>query len=159
MKTAKFMSMILSVVFVLGFNMTVLAQETKQEVKQDTKKEAEKAKISNISKEITGEVSAVNKNGIAIIYNRDLGKGSEDEIFVPLDNTVKLVHKQSIADINVGDVVSVLYEEVSENTKEGVVNKFAGKIVTFVKPAVKKPAPVEPPTVSDEENIPLTTTK
>lgn len=109
----------------------------------------EKPKTTSIFKEMEGQVSAVNKNGIAIVYNRNLAEGLEEEMFVPLDNSIRLVHKKKIEEIGVGDIVSVQYEEITRQAKEGPVKILKGTTVTFLKPAPKKP---EALAVGSEEN-------
>ncbi|MDD5466036.1 MAG: hypothetical protein PHP73_06850 [Candidatus Omnitrophica bacterium] len=109
----------------------------------------EKPKAKTMIKTIEGQVSAVNKNGIAVVYSRDLAKGLEKEIFLPLDNSIRLVHKKRLEDISVGDTVSVQYEEVTRGeAKEGLVKTLKGITVTFLKPAPKKP---EVPVMESEE--------
>ncbi|MDD5477085.1 MAG: hypothetical protein PHG87_02595 [Candidatus Omnitrophica bacterium] len=112
----------------------------------------EKPKTTSIIKTIEGQVSAVNKNGVAIVYNRDLAKGAEQEMFVPLDSNIRLVHKKKLEEIGIGDTVSVIYEEVASETKEGPGKTFKGITVTFLKPAPKKPeVPVTEPKESGNE--------
>lgn len=108
-----------------------------------------KPKTTSIFREIEGQVSAVNKNGIAVVYNRNPAKGLEEEMFVPLDNSIRLVHKKNIEQISVGDIVSVQYEEISREAEDGPVKTLKGATVTFLKPAPKKP---ELPVVESQES-------
>jgi hypothetical protein len=140
MKTKKILSAGLLVLLCVGIFGMAFAQEVKEE------KGVKKA--TNV-KEIEGEVSAVNKNGIAVVYKRDLTKGTEYEIFLPLDDKVKIAHKRKIDEISVGDIVKVQYDEITEEAREGPRKTLKGVTVTFLKPAPKKP---ESPVVeSDEE--------
>ncbi|TBR20046.1 hypothetical protein EPO66_00335 [bacterium] len=92
------------------------------------------------TKVIEGEVSAITKDGVAVVYHRDTAKGTEDEVFIPLDNSVQLVHKRSISEIKTGDIVSIqYYEQIKEGKKNEPGNKFKGTVLTFLKPAAKKP--------------------
>ncbi len=92
------------------------------------------------TKVIEGEVSAITKDGVAVVYHRDTAKGTEDEVFIPLDSSIQLVHKRSISEIKVGDIVSIqYYEQIKEGKKNEPGNKFKGTVLTFLKPAVKKP--------------------
>jgi len=101
--------------------------------------EKEKAKKSLIQ-EVSGEVSAISKDFIAIVYKRDAQRGSEEEIGLPLAKDVRLEHKKSLDEINVGDIVSVQLEEYVDEDESGKkVNKRRAKIVSFIRAAAKAP--------------------
>lgn len=90
-------------------------------------------------KGINGEVSGINKDFISIVYHRDEVTGVEKEIMFPISKTVIVEHKQNISQINVGDLVDVEFEEVSEEGKDGVKIKLEVKVIRFVRSAQKKP--------------------
>jgi len=114
----------------------VFAQEKKDEVKTTSE-----------IKEVQGKVTAVGKDYIAVAYQTDLEKGVEYEIFLPVGNEVRLVHKRKISDIHLGDSVKVAYEEESkEYDPEKVDKNRKAKTITFLKPAEISPEPpVEAP--------------
>ena len=87
---------------------------------------------------ISGEVSAISKDFIAIVYGRNAAKGSEEEIALPIAKDVIIEHKKNLSEIGAGDTVDVEYEEISEETKEGTKSKRVAKVVSFVRAA---PAP------------------
>ena len=93
-------------------------------------------KIYRKTGQVSGIVTALNKNGIAVAYNRDLTKGTEEEVYAALDKNTKFEHKQRIEDINVGDTVTLQYEEVNDGDDEAnPKNERKAKTITFVRPA------------------------
>ena len=105
-------------------------------------KEEDKAVV--VLKEVQGEVSALTSNFISIIYERDKEKGIDYEIALPIDENMRLVHKRSLKQIQLGDIVRVKYkekrkecEEVGEDgtlkRKTKVIERKAA-VITFVRP-------------------------
>lgn len=142
------------VIMILALGLTSAGfAETINEVKKEAKGDKEEITDLSVMKEIEGEVSAVDKHGIAVVYSKDLEKGVESEIYIPLEKeNIKMVHKRNIEDIQVGDTVKVEYEIVTEETKEGQSSKFEARTVTFLRAAQKKPLPPEPPETEDESD-------
>lgn len=103
--------------------------------------QAEKAEIKtgNVMKGVSGEVSAIGKDYIAIVYNRDMKKGTEEEIMLSIAKDIKLEHKRSLSEIGAGDTVEVQFEEVTEQTNEGPRTKRIAKVIRFIRAAVKQP--------------------
>lgn len=127
--------------------------ETAYEAKKEAKGDKEEITDSNVMKEIEGEVSAVDKQGIAVVYSKDLEKGTESEIYIPLvKENIKMVHKRNIEEIQIGDTVRVEYEVLTEETKEGPISKFDARTIIFLRAAQKKPLPPEPPETADESD-------
>ncbi len=81
---------------------------------------------------VSGEVSAIDKNYISIVYDRDYDSGTEYEILIPFDSKTAVKHKTKIADIKKGDLVSVEYEKPVE-AKDG---KLKAKSVNFIQSGV-----------------------
>ena len=90
---------------------------------------------------ISGEVSAVSKDFIAVVYRSDKEKGSEEEIALPVAAEAVVEHKQSLSEIGIGDMVDVEYEEYTEETPEGPRSKRVAVAVRFLRAAVKQPEP------------------
>lgn len=102
-------------------------------------KKEEPTVVSSTTKNVNGEVSAVNNNFISVIYNRDLSKHSQDEICIPIGAGLAVEHKKDISQIAIGDTVDVKYEESVVKDKEGnKSSKRAAKVVTFLKAGEKK---------------------
>ncbi len=70
-----------------------------------TQEEKEKIKTTTAAKEVQGEISGIGKDCIAIVYERDLEKGIEYEMLLPIEKDIRLVHKQNLNQIKVGDIV------------------------------------------------------
>ena len=90
---------------------------------------------------ISGEVSAVSKDFIAVVYRSDEAKGSAEEIALPVAKDVVVEHKQSLSQIGAGDMVDVEYEEYTEETPEGPRSKRVAVAVRFLRAAPKQPEP------------------
>lgn len=107
-----------------------------------TQEQDEKGKIktTTLAKEVQGEIGAIGKDYITIIYERDAQKGIEYEMWLPIEkDKIKLVHKRSLEQLNIGDIVRVQYEEITEEYKEGPRLSRKAKVISFVKPAPQKP--------------------
>jgi preprotein translocase subunit YajC len=96
----------LVVVLVLGLAPLSFAQENKKE--EITKK--------TTAKEISGEVSGISSNFIAIVYGQN--SKTSFEMALIIDKDTKVEHKKSLKEIKPGDTVSVRYEENTETYKE-----------------------------------------
>ena len=104
-----------------------------------TPKKDEGTVVANVEKSIGGEVSAINKNYISVVYHRDLNKHSQDEIGIPIGAGVTVEHKKDISQIGMGDTVEVKYEESVIKDKEGnKSSKRVAKVVTFIRAKEKK---------------------
>lgn len=115
----------------------VFAQKPKSEVKP---------KITAAIKVVSGQVNSIYKMGISVVYNKDLEKGSEQEMFFRLDEKVQLRNKKTFNQINPGDTVSVEYDELIQENR-GVKNiQRVARVVTFL-----KPAPITPDSLKTEE--------
>jgi hypothetical protein len=92
-------------------------------------------------KEVQGEVSGIGYGSISIVYQRDIEKGTAEEILLPVDEVEQIIHKQNIKQINVGDTVSIQYDEITQETENGPNILRKAKVITFIKPAA--PLPME----------------
>lgn len=116
----------------------VLALATFSFAEQDKEVKKEKIETTSAVKEVQGEISAIAKDSISIIYQRDAEKGIEYEIVLPLEEkNVQLVHKNNLNQFKAGDLVEVQYEEITEEYKEGQKSKRSANIIRFVKSATK----------------------
>lgn len=92
-------------------------------------------KTERVIKGISGEVSAISKDFIAIVYRRDEAKGTEEEIALPIAKGVIIEHKKNLSEIAVGDTVNVEFEEVAEEAREGARLKRVAKVISFTRAA------------------------
>ncbi|MCD6228244.1 MAG: hypothetical protein J7K17_02050 [Candidatus Omnitrophica bacterium] len=132
MKRIHFKQFYLIEILVLILSMVIVVNCV--EAKED------EVKITREIKEIQGEISAIGKDYISIVYQREREKGVEYEIWLPLDkDNVRLIHKESLEELKVGDFIRVQYEEVTKEYKEKVRSFRKVKTISFIKPAVRKP--------------------
>lgn len=149
------MILILGIAF--GLTVPAFAAEDKSSTKSEKQKnsqddmrgsEEERTIIKTEAKEITGQVSAIDKNFIAVIYQT--GKNSENEMGIYIEGAPQLERVKDLTQIQAGDTVTVEYEKVSEKDKED--NEFARHMVKKII-FVKKAPPPPPETdvmMSDE---------
>ena len=124
---------ILAIVLIAGLTGTVLAQE-------GAEKGNGKVASSSVMKEVQGEITWIGKKDIAVVYNRDLAAGVEDEILLPIDKDIRLQHKQKLSELAVGDTIAIQYAEDTEDDGQGNIKvKRHARLISFVKPAIKKP--------------------
>jgi hypothetical protein len=90
-----------------------------------------------VTMEVSGRVSGLSPNFIAVIYGRDdTGKVSLEMAF-NLDKDVKVAHKNSIKEIGLGDEVKITYAEITRFSAEGkmISRRRVAKEVAFVRAA------------------------
>ena len=110
---------------------------------QQSKGKAQKAKKGKCVKalQVIGEVSSFspskkNPQHIGIDYAIDTAKGAVSTVMLSLDENLKLVHKGSLGEINIGDTVYVAFEVITETTEEGEQRtKRVAKEIRFVRAA------------------------
>ncbi len=132
-QTFKFRLSILTIasVLVLTAGRAISVQATEQ---KESKQRVE-------LKEVQGRISWLRKDMIAIVYAAT--ETSEEEILLPLSKDTRLLHLKSLEQLRVGDVVSIQYEEITEETPEGPRVNLVAKTVIFVRPARPKALGVE----------------
>ena len=125
---------ILMVFFPIVLNLHAKQDGAQQNDKSEKKEAAavDKTVTENREfKEISGVVSAVTSNFIAIAYENQ--GGVVNEIALPLHEQVEFLRKRSIKEINAGDTVSVRYEQVKTQLNgKDKIERQATKI-TFLK--------------------------
>jgi len=120
---------------VIAFSAVValcLAQEDETATASQPQVKREVAK-----KQVIGEIGGINSGFIAVDYEKD-GK-STHEMALTMDKETKF-YRRSLNELNVGDLVAVNYEEISE-VKEGRslrVLKRLAKSVEFRQPSKVK---------------------
>lgn len=95
---------------------------------------------TTVAKNLTGEVGGYASNMIAVVYQRDAETRSENEILFTYDRaSTALVQANSWNDIDIGDTVTIEYDEISTVGKDGPhVSDRKVTTIKFVKPAVGK---------------------
>ena len=95
---------------IMGFFVGAYAKQRKEQI----------AKRNVAQKEVVGEVSAITPGRfIAVVYNRDIEAGNEEEILLPIDtNSTTFDHVKDLSGIAVSDTVRIQYddEEITYDT-------------------------------------------
>jgi hypothetical protein len=89
-------------------------------------------------REIEGKVSAVNSHFIAVECGVDVSNTYMIEMAFNIDKGVQIAHKKSIKDIGQGDIVKILYDEVTKTENNIKSAKRVARVVTFLKGSEKK---------------------
>lgn len=122
--------------------------EKSVKVEQSENKAEERNVIRTELKEITGQVSAISKDYIAVIYQT--GKNSENERGIYIEGIPALEHVKDLGQIQTGDSVTVEYAVATEKDKDD--NESARHVVKKII-FIKKAPPLPPETdvmISDE---------
>lgn len=115
----------LAAILSLSIPTLLLAQETK-----------DKPKLKTETRQVSGEVAGISPNFIAVLYDQD--SSASYEMALAMDKNTRIAHKASWKDINIGDTVSVRYEETTEIAGKIVkIKSRIAKVVSFVKAVAK----------------------
>ncbi len=110
-----------------------------QSANKEKSTESAVARTTRVRKEIQGEVTGKSFEAISICYQRD-ENGAEHEIMIPIDQKdLKINHKEGLDQIEIGDIVSIEYDETSEEVAGGVSIKRKGRIIHFIRQGIREP--------------------
>jgi hypothetical protein len=126
----------LAAVFILGsadIGLVAAAELKTKEVKAEEKEE----KIATVKKEITGVVSGISNNFIAIEYKVDLKEGMAYEIALNIGKDIKIERKKNLSEISMGDVVTVTYEENLKKEKDKDSGREKIRVMSRVAKVIK----------------------
>lgn len=123
-----------------------LAAEEKAGPKGKTEHSAGPEKAERIIKQeikkISGELSSINNDFISILYKRDLEKGVDYEILLPLDKNVQLKYINKLKDLKEGDRISITYDEDTVELENRQESRRKAREITFIGPGKQRPEPV-----------------
>jgi len=121
---------VIAVAAVLGYAITVFAAQDETVTK-------------TTGGVVNGEISGITKKFISVVYKKDAETNTDYEMLILIDENVRLDHKKSLSELNVGDSVSIEYEDatVEDSAKRQKLRRTA-KVISFVKSA--PPAPPIP---------------
>jgi len=71
-------------------------------------------------KSITGEITALDYNFIAVTYRKDEKRGIEYEIAFPLNKDVKVINRKGLNELLIGDIITLTYDEINMTGKDGI---------------------------------------
>jgi hypothetical protein len=108
-------------------------------------------KVSSAVKEVQGEVVWKSKTKFSIVYRSD--ETSEQEILFFLDQPVRVVHRNSLDDIAIGDTVRVGYEEYVQETPQGQVIKTRPVEIVFIRSGTRPPVSAQEPEPEIESDV------
>jgi len=138
---------ILNIAIIIGLIMLLSAPLLAQEAQENKKKN-----IEVTMKEATGVISALSANFIAVETGIDPSTGIPREEAFNLDKNVRVLHKNSLKEIKVGDTVTVGYEETIETTDTGRrIRSTSVKTITFLKSPPKEITGLEETTSKEAE--------
>jgi hypothetical protein len=160
-------TLILMAIFGLVNSLAICsAQDPGQPAKAQDKPAGQEPKREVVFKEVTGRVSGLSSNFIAVVYGSDDKNKASLEAAFKLDKDLRIVHKGSLKDIMMGDTVKVGFEETKETFADASTTRSVkAKTITFLQHVqkdllpdesaqLKDTAPVEP--ASEGENaLPL----
>ena len=138
---SKIAKIAVTAVIFLSLTCLLSAQEAKTEKKFEVR-----------LKEVSGKITSLSPNFLAVETGIDQKEGAALESAFNLGKDVRIVHKKNLKELNIGDTVSVGYEETVETMEDGrKMRKSSVKTITFLNPApVEIRAPGQP-TPSEEE--------
>jgi hypothetical protein len=113
----------------------LLAQESKSNIKVEVK-----------LKQVSGIITSVSPSFIAVEAGVNEGKTAALEAAFNLKKGVRIIHKNSLQELNIGDTVTVSYEETIKKIENGKKSRSTNVIsITFLKPAPKDLMPQDQP--------------
>lgn len=134
---------------VAGLTTPAFAAEEKSAGKGAKGKQTEgRNVIKTVSKEITGQVSAISKNFIAVVYQAN--KNNEYEMGLYIEGVPELERVKDFAQIQAGDTVTVVYDEATEKDEED--KEFARHVARKIIFVRKAPPPPETEVLVSEED-------
>ena len=126
---------------VVGLSLICFIQGGGRLYGKEKKKKVEIIKVE--TKEVTGEVISLSpmKNPKFIGIGYQEGDKGYDTFF-KVEKEVKIINKKSLEDIELGDMVSVIYKEITQKTEEGREQTVkVAKAIRFIKPAIREIRP------------------
>ena len=90
------------------------------------------------SKQVTGELVAVSKQGISVEYSSTPQESYE--IFLPITHQTRLKQMKTFSDLQVGDKVMVDYEQTYQENKKGerIILKTVATRISLVKKSTQQ---------------------
>jgi hypothetical protein len=94
------------------------------------------ANKETVRKEVTGVVSGLSSNFMAVTYGGDDPSQGAYEMAFTIDKKIRVEHKNKLSDIKFGDTVTVKYDEITEELDNGrKIRTFVAQAVMFLKAA------------------------
>ena len=94
--------------------------------------------ISTTTHSVQGEVAYIGKDYISVIYQRSEDLSAEHEMMLSIDEALELTRVASLDKLNIGDIVTIDYDEITEEYPEGPSSRRKARNVAFTRPAAKE---------------------
>ena len=107
------------------------------------------------SKHMTGEVSGISSNFLALMYAVDEKAQTSYEMAFSVDKNVKVEGKDKLSEIAAGDTVSVSYDETTEKDEKGENPRIVERLVKRIVLVKEAPPQVKEPVLETKPAIPL----
>ncbi|MDD5730520.1 MAG: hypothetical protein PHN57_05280 [Candidatus Omnitrophica bacterium] len=135
------------IIFVMFLSLAFFASARAQDKKENN--------VSVLSKEITGVVSGLSSNFIAVTLTVESESVPATEFAFNIDKKIRVVHKKNLSEIKFGDTVKINYDETTKTLDDGrKIVKNTAKMITFLKAAPKEAAQVEIKTSAPQQSTP-----
>ena len=119
---------VLAILLILSFSFSGVIRAQESEVKEEVKTKEVIGRLSSRS-----PINTPNYIGIILIDSR--GNDTNRDMFFSVDKNLKISHKKKFSDIQIGDTIRVIYDEISQITEDGKKKlvKRVAKIIKFVR--------------------------
>ncbi len=84
---------------------------------QDNVLEGKKEPEKMVIKTISGDINAINANGLALVFEKNEATGSESEMWFPFPEKVDLEGYKAKKNILLGDKIRVTFEETKDGSQ------------------------------------------
>ena len=124
---------VLAMLLILNFSFSGVIRAQEYELKETVEAKEVIGKLSSRS-----PINTPNYIGITLIDSR--GNDTNRDMFFSADEDLKVFHKKEFSNIQIGDIVRVIYDEISQITEDGKKKliKRAAKAIKFVRPGKDK---------------------
>lgn len=122
------LQLVLIISLILSFSLAKVIRAEEYEAKERVETKEAIGRLSSRS-----PISTPNYIGITLIDSR--GNDTNRDMFFSADEDLKVFHKKKFSDIQIGDTVRVIYDEIfqiTENGKKKLVKRVA-KVIKFVR--------------------------
>ncbi len=119
---------VLAILLILSFSFSGVISAEEYEAKEKVETKEVIGRLSSRS-----PIDTPNYIGIILIDSR--GNDTNRDMFFSADEDLKVSHKKKFSDIQIGDTVRVIYDEISQITEDGKKKlvKRVAKIIKFVR--------------------------
>ena len=124
---------VLAMLLILNFSFSGVIRAQEYEAKEKVETKEAIGRLSSRS-----PISTPNYIGINLIGSK--GNDTNRDMFFSADEDLKISHKKKFSDIQIGDTIRVIYDEIFQITEDGKKKliKRVAKVIKFVRPGKDK---------------------